>query len=539
MYLYSNGTDFLISKKEVACLPSDFMFSTGDSILFGYAFVEGRHFKNEIINNAGFDYIKNNNIDISGIFCCVSGQQGSLEIIVDPLLQFNIFFYAHGDCYLVSSNIDVMLKVIGVNNLTYNKDYLFDQFAYQSPMRGGTIFNEITLLTFDDLKGTSPVSKINFKDLSDFLKIHKPHYNKYNDLSYESLLMIYIERLNNRAKVISDKFSEVHIQLTGGADSRLVMSAFQKFENTFAYVYGNGENQNRLIFEELTRARAIKKVSEIKLVGKPLNSPATICKGLIDTSFLKLNNLNTYMNASFDESDKVCKVTGYYGANVCGGVVLPPENTIENPRLSLIPSECFTYHDYVAKFKEININKRKASFSDLFYINNRGKSHYASHSLADNKNINSVDILYDYINILLVDKCPYPDVMIDKNAISIDLISLNDHQLALFPYDSRKIPKYRDFDNIPIINCFDGYNFLSRDLENFKVSHPVLNIGLDEIYEGFNAFGTIKDMLGSKAFDDFFNEHSYFGYLRNKNDIQAGIFLYYCISVVYFNSLKK
>lgn len=532
MYIYSNKADFIISGTVLEKLPRDFRAINEGCMVYGYCFANQEHYKNQKLDGVVGEYIKKNNIDISGVYCCLTISSEEVELCFDPMLQFNMFIYSVGNEFVASSSLDALVKSLGKDKLSLNEEYVFDQFAYQSPMRGSTLFNEISLFTFDNLKSLNLDGDLFPRKLH----IVKPEYSKYSELSYETLLGMYIERLNNRASIISKKFKEVHIQLTGGADSRLVMSSFQRFENIYAYVYGDGNNQNRLIFEELLNARNVKRVNEIKLVGKPLSSPKLICKGLIDSNFLKFNNLNTYMNAPFEGSEEICKITGYYGANVCGGVVLPPENTSSNARLDKIPPELFTYHQYVANFKSDNSDKRKAAFSDLFYINNRGKGHYSSHTLADNKNINSVDILYDYINLLLVQKCPYSDFMIDKNAISVDLIYLNDAQLALFPYDSRKIPRYREFNNVPLINCFDGYDFSKKDLQPFPVSYPSPKIDLEEIYDGFGSFGSIQEMLSNSAFDRIFEKFPSFLYLRKSNDIQAMIFLYYCIAVLYMES---
>jgi hypothetical protein len=170
---------------------------------------------------------------------------------------------------------------------------------------------------------------------------------------------------------------------------------------------------------------------------------------------------------------------------------LPPADTKKNERLKSYESELFDYHDYVEQFKSRHRFRRRTSFNDYFYINNRGKGHYAAHSLADNRNVASIDILYDYINILLVEKCPYTDFEIDKNAISIDLIYEFDSQLALFPYDSRKIPNFKEFSETPIINCFDGYEFPSQDLPDFNIKRPSikLNENIIDFVEDLNIKG--------------------------------------------------
>ena len=198
----------------------------------------------------------------------------------------------------------------------------------------------------------------------------------------------------------------MHVQLTGGADSRLAFAALTSVKDVYSYVYGDGKSQNRLIFERILKARKQSPVEKIEFVGQPLNTAERIIKGVIDSNFMKLNTLNTYMNSSVEFEKSKCKVTGYYGANVCGGVVLPPSDTSKNPRLENFIPEIFDYHDYIEYFKQRHGHRRRTSFNDFFYINNRGKGHYSAHSLADNQHVASVDILYDYINLILVEKCP-------------------------------------------------------------------------------------------------------------------------------------
>ncbi|HCG5122461.1 TPA: hypothetical protein NJ192_000221 [Vibrio parahaemolyticus] len=503
--------------------------------LFGYCLSSDIYRKNQCLDLKDYISIKDNNIDFSGVYSAVNFEGGKAEIIIDPLCQFNLFYFSNGERFILSSSIDAIRKYLGIKEV--NKEYLYDQIAYQSPMRGLTILKEVYYIQYDDV-AYNHKSRSQFIDIdtSDLIKIHRPDYSKYDELSYSELINLYLSRLNARAEVICSVFDKVHVQLTGGADSRLALSSFKSNENIECYVYGNGENQNRLIFQEILSARNVSPVSKINFVGQPLNNPSRIIKGLVDSNFLKSNNLNTYMNGPLDSSENYCKITGYYGANVCGGVVLPPKDTKTNARIKMVPESLFTYHHYVEGFLERNSDLRASAFNDLFYINNRGKGHYAAHSIADNKNVSSIDILYDYINLILVKKCPYSDWEIDKNAISIDLIYGNDKQLALFPYDSRKIPKYKFFDNIPLINCFDGYTFPSKELKDFEFNMPRVDTSMYNLLNIREGFLSIKEMFNIAEIKELAGKYKGLDYLVEQNDIQANIFLYFILGELYLNS---
>tara|TARA_B110000908_G_scaffold125909_1_gene147655 strand:+ start:4804 stop:6273 length:1470 start_codon:yes stop_codon:yes gene_type:complete len=475
LYYYSNSTDFLLTDISNNIILNESMIRKEcETYLFGYCLSTEEYKNNENLSESSFTCQVDKNIDYSGVYVAVRFQDGKVQFVIDPLCQFNIFYFSDGLTFVMSSSINAIKDFLNLREV--NSAFLYDQIAYQSPMRGLTILNKVFYIQFDDIaykqKSRKEFDQI---DNNKLLKIHRPKYSIYDNYSYGDLLDLYIERLNLRAKLVASIFDKVHVQLTGGADSRLTVSSFSGSDNVECYVYGNGASQSRLIFEEILRARSISPASSIRFVGQPLNCTPRIVKGLHDSNFLKLDNLNTYMNGSLCDNENYCKITGYYGANVCGGVVLPPPNTALNSRLSKVPEGLFTYHDYVDDFAKRNGELRPAAFNDRFYINNRGKGHYAAHSIADNKNVDSVDILYDFINLLLVEKCPYSDSEIDKNAISIDLIYKNDKQLALFPYDDRKVPKYRHFENIPLINCFDGFSFKHQKLQDFNVIRPNVN----------------------------------------------------------------
>lgn len=507
--------------------------------LYGYYFGENEIFKDQSIDKNEIERLKSELGTTSGIFSLVVIENGNLKLVLDPLIQYNIFYAKIGDEISISNDFLLLSNFLGIKD--FSQSYLFDQIAYHSPLRGGTMINGIYTLQYDDVnclegdffyKTLLPLSSGNFS-------IEIPNLKGYDEANYRDLLDIYISRLNRRAEILSNKYKEVHVQLTGGADSRLVVSSMLNYDNTYCYCYGDGKSQNRLIFDEITSALNIKRSNNISFVGQNISNSALIIKGLIDSNFRKFNNLNTYVNYDdFVDPDK-CKVTGYYGANISGGVGLPPADTAKSDRTKFLESSRYTYHSYVKEMRRRHGGHRRSGLNDLFYLNNRGPSHYASHSMADNKRANSYDILYDPININLVRSFPGDDNFISQNAISVDLIYENHKMLALFPYDNRKIPNYRKFKDIPLINCFNGFSFPSKDIDVINLKKFELNQEPYDLLGKGPSFASINKMLGYLEFDEIFEK---FGFDRNfgtNNAILASTLTYYMMSVITLNESHK
>lgn len=496
--------------------------------LYGYVFTKDKVIKNKILDNSESSFVEKNKDTLSGIFCYLRISDGVISLQVDPLVQYNLFYYFDQDGMYISNSLSCIKEHTGQKEACIN--YLIDSIIYGSPMRGGTIVKNINMLQYSDFSNYCFKSKRNFRDLVCYnLKLIDINFDYYKEYSYIELKEKYIKRLNQRANILASNFNEIYIQLTGGADSRLVLSSFLNFENFSCYVYGDGTSQNRLVYEEIVSSLNLKRSKKIPFRGAPLVTPALIIKALFDTNFLKLNNINTYVNTDYFIAEDSCKVTGYYGANVCGGIGIP--SIKNNKRLLGLDESKLTHASYVNEMNKLLSNYRPASLKDIFYLNNRGPSHYASHSLADNKVSNSFDILYDPINLHLVDKCPYSDSSIDRNSISIDLIYLNHKQLALFPYDERKIPYFREFDDIPLINCFNGYKFPSSILpDTVYEKYDVDASSYDFLGKGAN-YKSIDEIINFKEFDTFFNKYKFIKEVSENHINNKTIVSYYLLGI--------
>lgn len=531
--LFIDKNDFLISNFNTLDIMSDSVCQKWKhfdnmAYLFGYAFLNNNHKQYERLTQDDFKWLKSNNIDASGVFCALNYYEGKVEICIDPMCQFNIFYYTSNEYFTISSNIEMIRDAHNLQEI--DDDFLFDQIAYRSMMRSKTILKNVSFLQFDDLYYQEK-NEVSYLLQHTSIEFIIPDYHKYDQLNYENLLILYNQRLINRARILTEKFDEINSPLTGGADSRLALSAFLDVnkEKLRCYVYGDGHSQNRLIFEELLTALNIKPVEKIRTSGSsPLNS-AMWFKTLSGVNYLKLNNNALCMNGLINSDRTICKITGYYGANVSGGVGFPPQNTSDNDRTKNIPSTYFTYHSYVSDFRNKHKNLRAAALNDRFYINNRGKSHYAAHSIIDNKYISSVDILYDFINLLLVEKCPYKDTDINRCAISIDLIYLKHPQLAMFPYDDRKIPKYRWFENTPLINCFNGYTFKHRELESMLIEPPRVDASSTDYLSAKNKRESISMLFEHDLIKSELKRYPELDYLTKQRSIESSTFLFFLL----------
>ena len=306
----------------------------------------------------------------------------------------------------------------------------------------------------------------------------------------------------------------------------------------FTYCFGDGTRQDRIISEYITNHRNAKRADYLYFFGNSLTTLPRIFKALYDSSFYKLNLLNGYCNASEPIHKNKCNVTGLFGVNLSNAVSLPKSAVNLPERLINIPKEKFTYDLYVNDFKKKYANFRKSTLQDMFYINNRGKSHYACESEATNRYCNSFDILYDPINIYLVKNSPFKDNDIDSGALSVDIMSEIDKPLALFPYDNRAIPKFKQYDDEPLLNCFEKFIFPEIQLESLKA------FPMKADTTGFDILGEDKwipydSILKLDVFEEFFDVYPFLRKLATEKTNMREIIIYYVLGCHFLQNYRK
>ena len=441
------------------------------NFIFGYCFIKNDVLKNQFISDKQFDLIYNKKDKISGIELVTKIINEKIYLLIDPLVQYNLFYHCECKNLTISNNI---FEIAKIHNLYKEEEkFIKDNIIYSSPMRGLTLIKYIFIYQYDDMfnKEFAASYKSTIKnELLHNIELIRIDNKVYNGFSYEELITIYISNLKNRAKVLSNKYDKVFISLTGGADSRLVTSMFLDFDNIYHYCYGDGTRQDRLIFEIIVNNLKLKKEQDIKIVGNKIYKYGSYLKNIKSTNSYKLT-LDLVFNGKLEEN--ICGVTGYYGVNICNGVNFPDINNFNNRYQNILDKNDFSHFSYVKNFIKNKSKFRHSNIKDLFYLNNRGLSHYSCHSISENKYSNTYNILYDPINLEIIQKCKYNDMYVDKNVVSVDIISRINTELALIPYENRIIPKFKNFENLHLINCFELNIFYDRsDIKEFNYIRP-------------------------------------------------------------------
>ena len=498
MQIFKKNNEFIISNKLKDGIKNNIIY------LFGYCFTEENIIKNREITIDEYKYIKNNRNILSGIFFVICKTESKIEVIIDPLCQYNVYYYINDNELTISNNL---FKIAKLHDLkVINEDYIKDIILTEYPLCGNTLVKDIHFLQYDDIYNPTFSEK--------FKKIIPMEYDNftflemktciYDNIEYDKLIDIYIKRLKKRAKLVSKNFDEVYISLTGGADSRLVTSAFLEYDNIYHYCYGNVTRQDRLVSEYIIKKLNLNSKQDVHIVGNKTNRLKNILKCIEETSCQK-PYLNLYINGKIDK--KICNVTGYYGVHTphTYRAFVKKFNNPHFLKSDFYKNNC-KYNDL---FKNEYKYLRNANRADLFYTNNRGLSHYASHSIIDNNYGNSFDILIDPINIELVKKCQYCDNYIDRCVLSVDIIYKINKELALIPYDNRIIPKYRNFNDIPDFNCFEKHIFdVKPDFKDFNYIRPKPDEKYFGLFENEDE-SDLKKILEFKELSEIKEKHSF------------------------------
>ena len=150
MEIYITDQNFILSDSnhiEKSIIPNEYKLVDEGFFLFGYAILKNKILKNQEISEEDYNNIKNNNIDVSGIYCCIKAGRKA-EINLDPLVQYPIF-YSLRKGLIISSNIFLMNKILKIEKVC--DQYLFDQIAYNSPLRGLSLIEGVFQIQYNDI----------------------------------------------------------------------------------------------------------------------------------------------------------------------------------------------------------------------------------------------------------------------------------------------------------------------------------------------------------------------------------------------------
>ncbi|NYS60323.1 hypothetical protein [Vreelandella salicampi] len=514
---YLNQKDFLITNDWRAEKPEKNL--ENKYIIYGHCFTDDGILKNRYISKTEFDYIKRNHWKLSGLFVCIGLQDGIIDVLIDPLVQYPVFYVEQNGIFALSNKLSNLSKLYYDK---YNIDYLFDSLIYEAPLRGMTPVKSVKMLQFDNLQIGSQ-----FQNSRPGLTIHKTNILSRKDLDYSEALETLADNIKKRAKIISESFEYIECQLSGGLDCRIVAAAFKNYDNIFYYSFGL-DSQDRLCFEDLADKFGLRKTSKIRFFGSGIRNAAYRIKMIDDLNGIKLHTYGGYMNYDEPIDIKGCKLSGYFGEYI--GHKLPsayisPEDgsIIKFPHIDALPERAYKVaNEYSMPFWTYNLEcgrykTSKRAVNQLFYLNNRGPSHFGMHSAADNVHDSSFNILYDPVAITVSEQSPYSDLENKEGATCVDLIcSIAGLDFGLFPYEGRRIPRYREFDWVPEINCFDGYSFSARKVEQIQREHSIApDLSHWDALGDSDKTSTSAEILNNKLFDTFFRDFPELAYLRN------------------------
>ena len=93
--LLCRDTTFLITNADPSTITDSrwkAMYQKEWSYLFGYCFSQTDLLKNQKISISQYDGIARTHEENSGLFCAIKYKDGDIELTVDPLTQYNLFY---------------------------------------------------------------------------------------------------------------------------------------------------------------------------------------------------------------------------------------------------------------------------------------------------------------------------------------------------------------------------------------------------------------------------------------------------------------
>ena len=105
MQIFLKNNEFIISNKLKDDIKNNIIY------LFGYCFTEENIIKNREITIDEYEKIKNNRNILSGIFFVICQIENKIEVIIDPLVQYNIYYYFNNDELAISNNLFKIAKL--------------------------------------------------------------------------------------------------------------------------------------------------------------------------------------------------------------------------------------------------------------------------------------------------------------------------------------------------------------------------------------------------------------------------------------------
>jgi hypothetical protein len=181
--------------------------------------------------------------ELSGQFSIFEISEGNFKCEIDDIGHHKVFYFSNNEKNLVSNNLELLLKFLEKVHLDFKLEtnYL-DFYGYK------TKFNDIYFLgTFQSLEIKN--GAIDIKEKRKLSEIYNP------DFDFEQTLEIYFKELKNVSDYLT-KYHRVFIDVSGGFDSRVVLSMFygKNSSNINLFTYNRQSNLDFLIAKKLNES---------------------------------------------------------------------------------------------------------------------------------------------------------------------------------------------------------------------------------------------------------------------------------------------
>ena len=235
--------------------------------LYGYCLVDG-------VLIAGYEELQGRMPDGTGAYVLIQCSDDTITLTHDSLGSYGLFLYENENNWVLSNNFQYLVDYIKPQCiLTLNRDYA-DAFLLESlcsHVYGETMINQITWIDRSatvtiDISNKSLSSEINLKPIK-FIPVDSPEGLNRLDLWYDKWVSI-INRLNNECP------GQLRITLSGGKDSRMVMSLFlnPSIDLSKIWIHSSTDVKDPILREDYLIASEIAKEYGFTLNGHPNSS---------------------------------------------------------------------------------------------------------------------------------------------------------------------------------------------------------------------------------------------------------------------------
>ncbi len=512
-FAYSNGRSSLFKKND------KFYFSLG-------TFIYNNKFNSDALKLFAEDLENGKKLEdiltedgTRGQFCLILISKQAIKIITDKLGYYPIYIYRQNEKISISNS---MLLLAKNNKTTLNyigiAQYLSENYRHVTyACCDQNIFKEIEYLdpgSIYELKEKS-VSKKNYFNLKDHLEI-----GKFN--SFDEIVNTAEEILTNNLSFLKNVKGRIHSDITGGVDTRLVISILEKLGIDF-----NVGVQAITEYKDFSNQG---KFSELNIIDKIIKYKKLNFEVFSETKYNQNPKLTDDITFLHSHKQTYNRRTGYFFdvKNKDTSILISGMSGTELMRLS--------YLDYFEKNDQLDLQsflERYVELVDVMHNNLLNKKDYYDHLINFyKKNLDGVKFkkakdLSSYIDYFAFYRTHFCRYLSLANSFVPFYTPYGDHSFARFMYQvswdqkkkfkiQRKILSKLD----PKLASFYSTRGIPLSTVNFKNFYRFSNMISNNIpQQHFNIKQKASTFLYSKLIKFLFkNKKIYYSFFKKRTD---------------------